>query len=67
MPLRTAKPYYKVDSSGEAYVITHYRTNGSRKFRGASIVIPKGDPVAFRQEVQEWIDSIPGRRVRQEK
>lgn len=67
MPLRTAKPFFRIDSTPEGHTVTHYRTIGIRKFVNSRIKVMGHDQAAFVEQVSAWIDNIPGRQRRQEK
>ena len=62
MPLKTRKPYFRVDSAGPEYVVSHFRSVNGNIIRTASVRIVKGDTVAFAQELTAWIDKLPSRK-----
>lgn len=67
MPLRTAKPYIRVDSRGEFYNVSYFIVANRAPILAKSVIVEKGDFEGFTQQVTALIEETRERFPKQEK
>lgn len=67
MPLRTAKPTVRIDTLPDRYLIAYFPVANGRHVKPNRIEVPKDDPLAFKEQVDELIARTRAQWAIQEK
>jgi len=67
MPLRTARPSYRIDSLPLGYLVTAYPVVNRQRIKGKSVLVPLNDSAAFAVAVTDLIIETRARYAPREK
>lgn len=56
MPLRTAKPYFRIDRLRDRYVVSYFTSKSQKLLRRGWVELPLNDPGAFKGLLAVYVE-----------